>query len=295
MASLAAASIGGYRALRALRAPSADTAPAPVSSAPPIIAAAPTPLADEAPREHTALAAASLPTALPDVASTPLPALPVPAAADTAAADPALSGKLVSLPEPASEQRVATAAAAPVVSASPAATATHSASTSWRLPRPKARKLDAVAPDAELTAVLPMPPPSESASASTALAAAPDLESAHALFRRANQLRQTDWDAAAALYERLTLRHSESPEAGVAEMALGKHALADGRAQQALRWFQAYQRREGGALAAEALWGEARAFQSLGEGAQAHELWQRLIDLYPASAYAAAAREQLGP
>ena len=306
MASLAAASFGGYRAMRALRAPIADTAPALVASARPIAAAA-TPLAEEAPRERgafvaaaperAAFAAAAPPTALSEVASTPLPALSVAAAADTvaadtAAADTAGSGTLVSLPEPAPAQRVAPAAAAPVASAAAAAQA---AATSWRLPQPKRRKLHAIAPDAELSAVLPVPPPSEAASTGTALAAAPDLESAHALFRRANQLRQTDWDAAASLYERLTLRHSESPEAGVAEMALGKHALADGRAQQALRWFQAYQRREGGALAAEALWGEARAFQSLGEGVRAHELWQRLIDEYPATAYAAAAREQLGP
>src|SRR6185436_20234009 len=90
----------------------------------------------------------------------------------------------------------------------------------------------------------------------SALEPQPDLESSQALFRRANQLRRSDWDAAASLYERLALRHSESREAGVAEMALGKHALAEGRARQALQWFVAYQRRAGGELAAEALWGQ---------------------------------------
>ena len=123
----------------------------------------------------------------------------------------------------------------------------------------------------------------------------PDLESAPVLFRRANELRKSDWDAAAALYERLALRHTESREAGVAEMALGKHALSEGRALKAVQWFEAYQHREGGELAAEAIWGEARALQSLGETARARELWTRLIEQYPASAYAAAAREQLGP
>ena len=102
-------------------------------------------------------------------------------------------------------------------------------------------------------------------------------------------------DAAAVLYERLALRHTESREAGVAEMALGKHALSEGRALKAVQWFEAYQRREGGELAAEAIWGEARALQSLGEAERARELWTRLIEQYPASAYAAAAREQLGP
>jgi len=124
---------------------------------------------------------------------------------------------------------------------------------------------------------------------------ADDGESARELFRRATRLRQTDWEAAAALYEQLTLRHAESAEAGVAEMALGKHALAEGEAQQALRWFRAYQRRPAGELAAEALWGQARALESLGNSPRARELWRQLIEQYPGSAYAAAAREQLGP
>jgi TolA-binding protein len=108
-------------------------------------------------------------------------------------------------------------------------------------------------------------------------------------------LRQTDWEAAAALYEQLTLRYSESAEAGVAEMALGKHALSEGHAEQALRWFRAYQSRPAGELAAEALWGQARALESLGETSLARELWRQLREQYPGSAYAAAAREQLGP
>jgi TolA-binding protein len=150
--------------------------------------------------------------------------------------------------------------------------------------------------DTDEAAVLPLPAlASAPGSASLAQANGPDLESAPVLFRRANELRQSDWDAAAALYERLALRHTESREAGVAEMALGKHAFSEGRALKAVQWFEAYQRREGGELAAEAIWGEARALQSLGEGERARELWTRLIEQYPASAYAAAAREQLGP
>jgi tetratricopeptide (TPR) repeat protein len=120
-------------------------------------------------------------------------------------------------------------------------------------------------------------------------------ETARELFRRANRLRQSDWEAAASLYEQLTQRFSDSHEAGVAEMALAKHALTEGRATEALRWFRAYQERDAGEQAAEALWGEARALESIGERAHAQAIWRTLVEQYPASAYAAAAREQLGP
>jgi TolA-binding protein len=185
---------------------------------------------------------------------------------------------------------------AAVVPAPSAPAGAHSTAT-WNLPKPRAVRRQASAHvDSDLSAVLPLPGVASTAgSASGAELEGPDLESAPVLFRRASELRQSDWDAAAALYERLALRHTESREAGVAEMALGKHALAEGKALKAVQWFEAYQRREGGELAAEAIWGEARAQQSLGETARARELWTRLIEQYPASAYAAAAREQLGP
>jgi TolA-binding protein len=96
------------------------------------------------------------------------------------------------------------------------------------------------------------------------------------------------------LYEQLTLRFAASTEAGVAEMALGKHALDEGHASQALGWFRAYQQRPGGELKSEAMWGEARSLESLGEAAAARAVWRRLITEYPASAYATVARQQLG-
>lgn len=119
-------------------------------------------------------------------------------------------------------------------------------------------------------------------------------ETARSVFLRANRLRRDDWVAAAALYEQLIRRFATSDEAGVAEMALGKHALDEGHPDQALSWFRAYQQRPNGELASEALWGEARALESLGEAAAARAVWRRLIADYPASAYAAVARQQLG-
>jgi TolA-binding protein len=111
---------------------------------------------------------------------------------------------------------------------------------------------------------------------------------------RASKLRQDDWTAAAALYELLIQRFASSTEAGVAEMALGKHALNEGHAGEALSWFRAYQQRPSGELTSEALWGEARSLESLGEAAAARAVWRRLIREYPTSAYAAVARQQLG-
>ncbi|MEY4550249.1 MAG: hypothetical protein RL685_6444 [Pseudomonadota bacterium] len=144
------------------------------------------------------------------------------------------------------------------------------------------------APPASTSALAPEPVPS-----AVPPVLAPD-ETARSLFLRANKLRRDDWTAAAALYELLLQRFAGSTEAGVAEMALGKHALDEGHSSEALRWFRAYQQRPSGELTSEALWGEARALESLGETAAARVVWRRLITDYPASAYAAVARQQLG-
>jgi TolA-binding protein len=126
-----------------------------------------------------------------------------------------------------------------------------------------------------------------------ARAAANDSETARTLFRRANRVRHTDWLAAAATYAELIQRHPSSVEAGIAEVALGKWALAQGRSGDSLEWFRAHQRRSGSALAAEALWGEARALESVGSHAEAKRPWQRLLEEYPESPYAEVARERL--
>jgi TolA-binding protein len=118
-------------------------------------------------------------------------------------------------------------------------------------------------------------------------------DAARALFRRANRLRQGDWSQAAATYGELIERYPSSAEAGVAEVALGKWYLGQGRSGDALEQFRAHRRRTGSALAAEALWGEAQALESLGSRAGAREPWQRLLDHFPESPYATVARERL--
>jgi TolA-binding protein len=117
--------------------------------------------------------------------------------------------------------------------------------------------------------------------------------SARALFRQANQARHADWAEAEALYARLIQRHPDSSEAATAEMALAQHALASGRPALALRWFRAHQQRSTSALRVEAIWGEARALEELGAGAQARRVWQRLIDEHAHSTYAQVARQRL--
>jgi TolA-binding protein len=118
--------------------------------------------------------------------------------------------------------------------------------------------------------------------------------SARALFRQAQQARQADWGEAEALYARLIRRHPGSSEAATAEMALAKHALSSGRPALALRWFRAHQQRATSALHVEAIWGEARALEELGAGAEARRVWQRLIHEHADSTYARVARQRLG-
>jgi hypothetical protein len=76
-------------------------------------------------------------------------------------------------------------------------------------------------------------------------------------------------------------------------MALAKHALSSGRPALALRWFRAHQQRSTSALRVEAIWGEARALEELGAGAEARRVWQRLIDEHAHSTYARVARQRL--
>ena len=107
-------------------------------------------------------------------------------------------------------------------------------------------------------------------------------------------MRQSDWPAVASLYAELIRSYPASNEAGVSEVALGKWSLAQGRSGDALEWFRAYQRRAPGALAAEALFGEARALESIGSVGAARAPWRRLLETYPDSPYARVARQRLG-
>jgi TolA-binding protein len=139
------------------------------------------------------------------------------------------------------------------------------------------------------------PPVPPSAVAAQTVVTASNAESAQSLFRRAKRLRPVDWPAAAELYAELIRRHPNSNEAGVSEVALGKWSLAQGRSGDALEWFRAHLRRPPGALTAEALFGEARALESIGSHAAARAPWRQLLERYPASLYAEVARQRLSP
>jgi TolA-binding protein len=77
-------------------------------------------------------------------------------------------------------------------------------------------------------------------------------------------------------------------------MTLGSLHLQRGAAAAALPHFGRYLRAApSGALASEALWGEAQALSALGRRADAESRLRQLVERFPGSAYAAAARVKL--
>jgi len=96
------------------------------------------------------------------------------------------------------------------------------------------------------------------------------------------------------LYDALQNRFPGSAEANAADMALGMLRLQRGSARSALDHFTRYLSRNPRAeLAPEALWGKAQALSGLGRGAEARRSYASLLERYPDSTYAAAARAKL--
>ncbi len=96
------------------------------------------------------------------------------------------------------------------------------------------------------------------------------------------------------LYDALQSRFPGSAEANAADMALGMLRLQRGQARSALDHFSHYlAHNPRSELAPEALWGKAQAFSSLGRGAEARRNYASLLERYPDSTYAAAARAKL--
>jgi TolA-binding protein len=97
------------------------------------------------------------------------------------------------------------------------------------------------------------------------------------------------------LLQTLRTRYPYSPEASASEITLGELQLERGGAGTALSHYDAYLRRSpGGALAPEALWGRAQALNQLGRSAEAQKSLADLLQRYPNSPYASAARAKLG-
>jgi len=96
------------------------------------------------------------------------------------------------------------------------------------------------------------------------------------------------------LYDALQSRFPASAEANAADMALGMLRLQRGSARSALDHFTRYlSRNQRAELVPDALWGKAQALSSLGRVAEARRSYQSLLERYPDSTYAAAARSKL--
>jgi TolA-binding protein len=126
-------------------------------------------------------------------------------------------------------------------------------------------------------------------------AAAPALD-VKALFAAANEARRAGQpDRAGELYMELQRRFPESREAQLSLVSFGRILLDRGRAGEALAQFERHLRSSpAGVLAAEALYGQARALTHLHREAEARRCWTDLLARFPDSIYADVARSQLG-
>jgi hypothetical protein len=228
--------------------------------------------------------------ALRDAGTTPAPPT-------ASAVSPPRKASPARLPAPPAPPEPAPAAPVPPSPSPPASIPRSAPAPAPARPRlidpPPAQRRPSPAPSPRAATPASVPPSTAALHPADAPALDSDADTAEVLFRRANGLRHTDWLAAAAIYSELIRRHPASLEAGIAELALGKWSLAQGRSGDALEWFRAHQRRPQSALGAEALWGEARALESLGSHTAARAPWRALMDRYPDSPYAAVARERL--
>jgi len=162
-----------------------------------------------------------------------------------------------------------------------------------------------LAPSPQASSVLapePEPPPAQDANKlgrlapSTPRASSDTSASGPAdLFSAAGQARRQGYTSQAiALLNTLQTRFPNSPEARTSEITLGMMQLKSGGAASALPHFDHYlQRSPHGDLAAEATWGRAQALFALGNTAEARRSLSTLLDRYPASSYASAARAKL--
>lgn len=146
---------------------------------------------------------------------------------------------------------------------------------------------DAVAPLVP-SAVVPLP-------ALTRASPPASTEAAAALFSQAALARREgNVEKAIALLDGLQQRFPGSREARSSDMTLGSLHLQRGAAAAALEHFGRYLRAvPRGGLASEALWGEAQALAALGCRAESEARLRQLVERFPGSAYAAAARVKL--
>jgi TolA-binding protein len=117
---------------------------------------------------------------------------------------------------------------------------------------------------------------------------------AAALFRAAGAARHAgELELAKKLYASLQMSFPQAPEARVACVSLGKLWLAGGDARRAEREFARYLAAGGGALAEEALVGQAQSFAALGERGEERRVWLELLARFGSGVYAERARQRL--
>jgi tetratricopeptide (TPR) repeat protein len=119
------------------------------------------------------------------------------------------------------------------------------------------------------------------------------VDEASAQFNAATAARRAgDFGRARSLYLQLELDFPNSFEAQLARVSLGKVLLVMGRAQEAEQQFALYLA-SGGSLTEEALLGRAQSLARLGRAPEEQRVWETLLRDFPASVYAAAARDRL--
>lgn len=120
-------------------------------------------------------------------------------------------------------------------------------------------------------------------------------ETALTLYREANQARRRgEASRAIALFRLLQQTFPRSEESRLSHVALGSALLEAGQTRDSLRQYDRYLGTAGSrSLAAEAMYGRARALFAVGNREAERDAWQKLQAEYPSSPYDAQARRRL--
>lgn len=184
-------------------------------------------------------------------------------------------------------RNVATASPLPTPIASPPALATG---------RPSNEPATWLAEPAALAPAEPSPTSRAPDHAPRALRASRERGGADAalLLRQAGDARRAgNLKRAGEFYRKLQRDFPGAPEALLANVPLANMQLEQGSPRGALTGFDRYLRAaRDGVLVPEALYGRARALAALGDRAEEHNTWQRLLRDFPTSAYAPLARRR---
>ncbi len=137
--------------------------------------------------------------------------------------------------------------------------------------------------------------PATRKTATATVVATGEGESALLLYREANRARRRgEVSRSISIFRHLQQSYPGSPEAQLSNVALGGALLESGAAREALQQYDRYLNSSGKkSLAAEALYGRARALGALGNRAEERASWLRLSDEFPRSPYSATAIRRL--